>query len=126
AEQNYHANSNRLIVPDQAACGAIEIRFSNFVLRSEKFANRARKRCSQPGGKMFAPAIPTPGHHGRGTQPARWDLHRVPLLAVRRPDAATVQRVGGACVERCAVTPMTHRTASARLAVACCLASAMR
>jgi hypothetical protein len=23
------------------------------------------------------------------------DLHRVPLLAARRPDAATVQRVGG-------------------------------
>jgi hypothetical protein len=26
---------------------------------------------------------------------ARWDLHRVSLLAARGPDATTVQRVGG-------------------------------
>jgi len=44
------------MVLDQVACGAIEIHFSNFVLRSEKFASRARKRCSRPGGKMFVPA----------------------------------------------------------------------
>src|SRR6516164_6344979 len=68
-------------------------------------------------GKMFAPAIPTPSHHGRtpGGRDGICIACHCLLLAVLMPRRFNVS--AAACVERCAVSAMIPRTASARAAV---------
>ena len=72
-------------------------------------------RLSKPPGRSQAETMARAKH-----------LHRMPWLAARGRDAATVKRVGSSARREVRGLGDTPRTASARAAVARCLASAMR